>query len=131
MTRYLKPVVAEVSPNLYTAAKTANLSQTELGQVEQMSYAIKKHRELAKLDTDMARKEFDRLGETGKAQLEFLFKDAEYMKPPETAADKIQGVLGGALKIAASPLIVLIKLGGQYNRIIITPYKVVIRNGLL
>ena len=124
MTKYLKPVVAEVSPNLYTAAKTANLSQTQLSQVEQMSYAIKKHRELAKLDTDMARKEFDRLDETGKAQLEFLFKDAEYMKPPETAADKIQGVLGGVLKVAASPLIGLIKLGGQYNRILNTPYKV-------
>jgi hypothetical protein len=77
MTRYLKPVVAEVSPNLYTAAKTANLSQPQLNQVEQMSYAIKKHRDLVKLDADVARKQFDRLDETGRAQLEFLFKDAD------------------------------------------------------
>lgn len=124
MTRYLKPVVAEVSPNLYTAAKTANLSQPQLNQIEQMSYAVKKHRELAKLDVDVARKQFDRLDETGRAQLEFLFKDAEYMQAPDTAADRVKGVLGGVLKIAASPLIGLFKLGGQYNRLLNTPYKV-------
>ena len=124
MTRYLKPVVAEVSPNLYSAAKTANLSQPQLNQVEQMSYAIKKHRDLVKLDVDVARKQFDRLDETGRAQLEFLFKDAEYMQAPDTTSDRVKGVLGGVLKVAASPLIGLFKLGGQYNRLLNTPYKV-------
>lgn len=122
--RYLKPVVAEVSPNLYTAAKTANLEPAQINQVEQMSYAIKKHRELAKMDVTTAKKEFDRLSGKAQEQLKFLFKDAEYMQPAPTAADRVQGVLGGALKIAASPLIGLFKLGGQYNRLINTPYKV-------
>lgn len=122
--QYLKPVVAEVSPNLYTAAKSANLGATEVNQVEQMSYAIKEHRRLQKLDVDEARKSFDRLNTKAQEQLKFLFKDAEYLKPLPTAADRVQGVLGGALKIAASPLIGLFKLGGQYNRLINTPYKV-------
>jgi len=122
--RYLKPVVAEVSPNIYTAARTANLEPAQINQVEQMSYAIKKHRQLAKLDNDMARKEFDRLNGKAQEQLKFLFKDADYLQPMPTAADRVQGVLGGALKVAASPLIGLFKLGGQYNRLINTPYKV-------
>lgn len=122
--RYLKPVVAEVSPNLYTAAKTANLEPAQMNQVEQMSYAIKKHRQLTKLDDTAARKEFDRLNGKAQEQLKFLFKDAEYLQPLPTAADRVQGVLGGALKVAASPLIGLFKLGGQYNRLINTPYKV-------
>lgn len=122
--QYLKPVVAEVSPNLYTAAKQANLNSTELNQVEQMSYAIKEHRRLSKLDGDEARKQFDRLNGKAQEQLKFLFKDADYLAPLPTATDRVQGVLGGALKIAASPLIGLFKLGGQYNRLINTPYKV-------
>ena len=122
--RYLKPVVAEVSPNIYTAARTANLEPAQINQVEQMSYAIKKHRQLAKLDNNMARKEFDRLNGKAQEQLKFLFKDADYLQPMPSAADKVQGVLGGALKVAASPLIGLFKLGGQYNRLINTPYKV-------
>lgn len=122
--QYLKPVVAEVSPNLYTAAKQADLKPAELNQVEQMSYAIKEHRRLAKLDNTEARKQFDRLNSKAQEQLKFLFKDAEYLAPLPTATDRVQGVLGGALKIAASPLIGLFKLGGQYNRLINTPYKV-------
>lgn len=121
---YLKPVVAEVSPNLYSAAKTANLEPAQINQVEQMSYAIKKHRQLAKLDGDTARKEYDRLNSKAQEQLKFLFKDAEYLQPMPNASDRVQGVLGGALKLAASPLIGLFKLGGQYNRLINTPYKV-------
>jgi hypothetical protein len=122
--QYLKPVVAEVSPNLYTAAKSAGLKPNEINQVEQMSYAIKKHRKLAKMEDDKARKEFDRLNGKAQEQLKFLFKDAEYLQPMPTAADRVQGVLGGALKVAASPLIGLFKIGGQYNRLINTPYKV-------
>ena len=121
---YLKPVVAETSPNLYSAAKSANLQPSEINQVNQMSYAIKKHRELVKMDADKAQKEFDRLDSNAQEQLKFLFKDSDYAKDPATAADRVQGFLGGALKVAASPLIGLFKLGGQYNRLINTPYKV-------
>jgi len=124
MPQYIKPVVAEVSPNLYAAAKSAGLNGVEKNQVEQMSYTIKKHRELAKLGTEGARKEFDRLDAGIQDQLKFMFKDAEYMQEPPDATDRVKGVLGTVGKIVASPLIGLFKLGGQYNRLINEPYKV-------
>ena len=43
--RVLKPVVAEVSPNLYSAAMRANLNPSEQSQIEQMSWAVKKNKE--------------------------------------------------------------------------------------
>ncbi len=72
--QYLKPVVAEVSPNLYTAAKSANLGANEVNQVEQMSYAIKEHRRLKKLDDEAARKSFDRLNTKAQEQLKFCLR---------------------------------------------------------
>jgi hypothetical protein len=124
MRLYIKPVVAEVSPNLYAAAQSAGLSGVEKNQVEQMSYTIKKHRELAKLGNDNARREFDRLDPGIQDQLKFMFKDAEYMQEAPDATDRVMGVLGAVGKVVASPLIGLFKLGGQYNRLINQPYKV-------
>jgi hypothetical protein len=124
MAQYIKSVVAEVSPNLYAAAQSAGLTGVEKNQVEQMSYTIKKHRQLAKLGTDGARKEYDRLDPAIQDQLKFMFKDAEYMQEPPDATDRVMGVVKGAIKVAASPLIGLFKLGGQYNRLINQPYKV-------
>jgi hypothetical protein len=121
---YLKPVVAETSANLYTAAKNANLQPNEINQINQMSSAIKKHRELVKMDAGIAQKEFDRLDSKAQDQLKFLFKDTDYSKDPATAADRVKGIFTTGLKIAASPLIGLFKLGGQYNRLVNTPYKV-------
>jgi hypothetical protein len=124
MAQYIKPVVAEVSPNLYAAAQSAGLSGVEKNQVEQMSYTIKKHRQLAKLGTEGARKEYDRLDPAIQDQLKFMFKDAEYMQEPPDATDRFVGVLKTGAKIAASPLIGLFKVAGQYNRLINTPYKI-------
>ena len=115
---YLKPVVAETSPNLYSAARSANLQPDEMNQINQMSYAIKKHRELVKMDATLAQKAFDRLDTKAQDQLKFLFKDTDYSKDPATATDRLTGILTTGLKIAASPLIGLFKLGGQYNRLI-------------
>ena len=121
---YLNPVVAEVSPNLYAAAKTAGLSQQQATQVEQMSYTIKQHRELVKLSPEVARARYDKLDAGAQKQLQFMFKNAEYLKQPPTAGDYIRGALLAPLKIAASPLIALFKVGGAYNQIINEPYKV-------
>ena len=122
--QYLNPVVAKVSPNLYAAAKTANLSQPEATQVEQMSYTIDQHRKLAKLDVNAARAQYDKLDSGVQDQLKFMFKNADYLKAAPTAGDHLKGVFTGALKIAASPLIGLFKLGGEYNKFINEPYKV-------
>ena len=124
MERYVHPVVASVSPNLYAAAKSANLSPTEATQVEQMSYTIQEHRKLSALDESAARKRYDSLDPKIQSQLKFMYKAAPYMEPPADVADKVKGFLGGALKIAASPLIGLFKVAGAYNRIINQPYLV-------
>jgi len=124
MAQYLNKIVAEVSPNLYSAAKSANLTPGEATQVEQMSYTIKQHRALAKLDANAARSTYDKLDPTIQDQLKFMFKTADYLTPPPDAGDKFMGALKGVAKVAASPLIGLFKLGGQYNRLINEPYKV-------
>jgi hypothetical protein len=124
MAQYIKSIVGEVSPNLYAAAQSAGLSGVEKNQVEQMSYTIKKHRQLAKLGTDNARKQYDSLDPNIQDQLKFMFKDAEYMQEAPDAADRVFGAIKTVATIAASPLIGLFKLGGQYNRIINAPYKV-------
>ena len=122
--QYIKPILAEASPNLYNAAKSANLSLQEANQINDMASSIKQHRELSKLDINSARREYDRLDPGVQQQLKFMFKTAEYMQEAPDFSDRVKGVLGGALKVAASPLIGLFKLGGQYNRLINEPYLV-------
>jgi hypothetical protein len=94
MAYFIRPVVAETSPNLYSAAKSANLQPVEINQINQMSYAIKKHRELVKMDANVAQKEFDRLDSNAQEQLKCLFKDSDYAKDPATAADRVKGFIG-------------------------------------
>jgi hypothetical protein len=124
MLRYVNPVVGTVSPNLYAAAKSANLSPTEATQVEQMSYTIKQHRKLVSMDKELARQQYDALDPNVQNQLKFMYKNADYLQPPLDTMDKVKGVLGGALKIAASPLIGLFKVAGAYSRVINEPYLV-------
>lgn len=124
MPTYIDKTVGIVSPNIYVAAKQANLSPIEITQIEQMSYTIKKHRELKKLTPDIARKQYDGLDPMIQDQLKSLFKNEDYLKPLPDASDRFVGVLKGTLTFFASPLIGLFKLGGQYNRLINEPYKV-------
>ena len=123
--QYIDKTVAEVSPNLYAAAKQANLGTNEVTQVEQMSFTMKQNRELAKLPADQARAQYDKLDAGVQAQLKYLFKNAEYLKAAPTAADRVKGAIGDVFKVAASPLIALFKLGGAYNQVINEPYKVI------
>ena len=108
MPQYIKPIVAEVSPNLYLAAKSAGLTGVEKNQVEQMSYTIKKHRELGKLGTDGARKEYNRLDPNIQDQLKFMFKDADYMQEPEDATDRFIRLL---VKLHKVQIYLLLKHG--------------------
>jgi hypothetical protein len=124
MAGYVNPVIGSVSPNLYAAAKTANLTTNEATQVEQMAYTIKQHRKLAGMDVEQARKQYDALDPNIQGQLKFMYKDAEYLKPPVDAMDKVKGIFTGALKVAASPLIGLFKVAGAYSRVINEPYLV-------
>lgn len=123
--QYLNPVVAKVSPNLYAAAKTANMSTSETTQVEQMSYTINEHRRLTQLDPNVAKAQYSKLDPGIQDQLKFMFKNADYMKAGATTGDYIRGALLAPFKVAVSPLVGLFKLGGAYNQIINEPYKVI------
>ena len=122
--RVLKPIVAEVSPNLYSAAMRANLNPTEQNQIEQMSWAVKKNKELSRMDTDAARKAYEALDPNAQEGLKVFFGTAEYMQAPPDFSDRLMGALKFTGKALASPLIGLFKVAGAYNRVINTPYLV-------
>jgi len=122
--RVLKPVVAEASPTLYQAATRANLTPKEQTQVEQMSWAVKKNRELTRMSSNDARAEFESLDPNAQEGLKAFFSDAEYMQQPPDFGDRALGALKFTGKLLASPLIGLFKVAGAYNRVINQPYKV-------
>lgn len=122
--RYVAPVVAEANPNLYSAALRAGLTPGENNQIEQMSWAIKKNRELNRMAPEAARREYDSLDPDIQETLKFFYSNAEYMKEPPDFSDRAVGALKFARNVLASPLIGLFKVAGAYNRILNTPYLV-------
>ena len=74
-TRVLKPIVAEVNPNLYQAATRANMPPEQQTQIEQMSWAVKKNKELAGLSPEIAKMEYERLSPSAQEGLKFFYKD--------------------------------------------------------
>ena len=122
--RVLKPIVAEVSPNLYSAAMRANLNPTEQSQIEQMTWAVKKNKELTRMNDDDARIAFDNLDPNAQEGLKVFFGNADYMQTAPDFSDRLMGALKFTGKAIASPLIGLFKVAGAYNRVINTPYLV-------
>ena len=91
--RVLKPIVAEASPTLYQAATRANLSPREQTQVEQMSWAVKKNKELTQMSSNDARREFELLDPNAQEGLKSFFGDADYMQQPPDFGDRALGAL--------------------------------------
>ena len=120
----LDPVVAEVSPNIYAAAKQANLKAAERLQLEQLSFALKEHRKLGKLSEDKAKNEFRSLGKDQQESLRTLFKDAKYAQEDPSIGDYAKGFGKEVLKTLASPLVELYNVAYKYGRAINTPYLV-------
>ena len=120
----IEPVVAEASPNLYAAAKNANLSPVETTQINQLSYALKEHRRLSKLPVNTAKQQFVKLDKNAQDGLRFLFKNSEYLKEDPSIGDKAFGVIKHVAKGFASPLIEMYNVAAGYGRAINTPYLV-------
>lgn len=118
----LEPSVAEASPNLYAAAKSANLSPAETTQINQLSYSLKEHRRLSKLPADTAKQQFVKLDKDVQDGLKFLFKDATYSQPDPSIADRTFGVVKALAKGFASPLVQMYDLAAGYGRVINQPY---------
>jgi hypothetical protein len=122
MAQTVNYIVAKTSPNLYAAAKQANLSQTQVNQIEQFSFTADKNKKLLRKPLEVARKEFFGLDKEVQEMLRFLYPNAEYAQEAPDTGDKILGFVKGAAKIAASPLIGLYKAAGTYGRLINLPY---------
>jgi len=120
----VNPIVAKTSPNLYAAAKSANLPQDQVSQLEQFSWTVDKNKKLNQQPLDAARKEYSTLDPDVQEKLKYLFPKAEYMVEAPDFGDYAIGALKTGFKIAASPLIGIFKAAGAYNRIINTPYLV-------
>ena len=120
----IAPVVAETSPNLFAAAKSANLNPMQVNQVEQMSYAIDQHKKLLAMDPNSARDAYGKLDPNVQSGLKFLFKDADYLKTAPTAGNEAWGAIKTVGKVLASPIIGIFKIAGAYNKVINTPYLV-------
>ena len=118
----MKTIVAEVLPNIYTAANRANLMPEEQNQIEQMSWTVNKNKQLSQMSKEGARAEYERLSPNVQEGLKQFFGNAEYMKEPPEFSDYFLGGLKTVGKIASSPLIGLFKAAGAYTRAINTPY---------
>ena len=124
MAQTVNFIVAKTSPNLYAAAKQADLSQTQVNQIEQFSWTVDKNKNLSRKPVDVARKEFFALDKEVQDMLRFLYPDADYTKEAPDMGDKVLGVVKGAAKLAASPLIGIYKAAGAYGKVINLPYAV-------
>jgi hypothetical protein len=117
-------IVAKNNPNLYAAAKSANLPQQQVSQLEQFSWTVDKNKKLNLLSDDVARKEYNELDPEIQEKLKYLYPRAAYMQAAPDASDYALGALKTVGKVLASPLIGVFKAAGAYNRIINTPYLV-------
>jgi hypothetical protein len=124
MSQQLNYIVAKTSPNIYAAAKQANLKPDQITQIEQYSWTVDKNKSLSRLKVDDARKEFTTLDTDVQEMIKFLYPNAEYTKEAPDAIDNTLKVGKIALTGLASPLIYGFKALGAWNRIINTPYLV-------
>lgn len=124
MAQQLNYIVAKTSPNIYAAAKQANLKPEQVTQIEQYSWTVDKNKSLSRLKVDDARKEFAGLDPDVQNMLKFLYPNADYTKEAPDALDNTLKVGKIMATTLASPLIGTFKALGAWNRIINTPYLV-------
>lgn len=122
MAYRLNPIVAKASPNLYAAAKAANIPMEQGAQLEQFSWTIEKNKKLNQLRIDDARKEFNNLDPSAQEKLKFLFPESDYQLPEPGASDYVTGAIKTGFNVLKSPLVLLFKAAGVFNRAINTPY---------
>ena len=122
MARIIRPVVGETNPTVYSAAKNANLNPEQQIAVEQLSYTVKKAKQLRAMNVDQARREFDALNEDAQNNLRALYPSAKFLQEDPTVAQKALGILGQGLKSLASPFIATYKVAAEYGKALNTGY---------
>ena len=122
MVYRLNPIVAKASPNLYAAAKSANIPMEQGSQLEQFSWTVEKNKKLNQLSIDEARKQFEGLDPSAQEKLKFLFPESDYQLAEPGAANYVTGAIKTGFNVLKSPLVLLFKAAGVFNRVINTPY---------
>jgi len=120
----LNPVVAEVSPNLYKAAVTANLPPEQQKIIEQMSFTHKKAKDLLKLSEEQARKQFLELDPIVQSNMRYLFPDKKTFEAEQgllgKATQAVSGAVTNVFKGISSPLLVGFAAGDIWGKVVNT-----------
>lgn len=120
----LNPVVAEVSPNLYKAAVTANLPREQQIIIEQMSFAHKKAKDLFKLSEEQARKQFLELDPIVQNNMRYIFPDKKTFEAEQgllgKATQAVSGAVTNVFKGVASPLLLGFAAADTYGKAVNT-----------
>ena len=122
MAYRLNPIVARTSPNLYAAAKSANIPIEQGSQLEQFSWTVDKNKKLNQLPIDIARKEFNGLDLSAQEKLKYLFPQSDYQLEEPGASNYLTGAIKTGFTTLKSPLVLLFKAAGIFNRAINTPF---------
>jgi hypothetical protein len=123
MARRINPIVGEISPNIYNAAKMAGLSDPEQTIMEQWSFTVKNAKRLRTMDAKAAKKEFQSLDEDAQRSIRAIYPNAEFAKDDPTLADRAIGVVGTVTKALASPIISTYQAAVEYGKALNTGYS--------
>ena len=77
-----------ISPNLYNAAKKADLSPTGKNILDNFSIAHQRGVELNQMDVSAAKKSFLQLGKDEQKQIVAIWGEKDYSKPEESIIGK-------------------------------------------
>lgn len=122
MARIIKPVVGETNPAIYSAAKNANLPPQQQIAVEQLSYTVKKAKELRAMNADQAKREFQALTDEAQANIRALYPSAKFLKEDPSLVQRGIGLIGTGVKGILSPIIQTYKAAVEYGKAINTGY---------
>jgi hypothetical protein len=125
MARRINPIVAEINPNIYSAAQVAGLGDAEQNIVEQYAFTVKNAKRLRAMEVSKAKKEFKNLDEDAQKLIAAIYPNAEFAKEDPSLLDRSIGVLGTVAKGLASPIIQTYEASAEYGKAINTGYSAV------
>jgi len=118
----INPVVGEVNPSVYNAAKNANLPPDAQVAVEQLFYTVKKAKELRALKVDDAKREFQALTEEAQTNMKALYPTAKFTQEDPNLLQRGLGIAGKIGKLAFSPIVSTLQVAVAYGKGINTGY---------
>ena len=118
----INPVVGEVNPSVYNAAKNANLPPDAQVAVEQLFYTVKKAKELRALKVDDAKREFQALTEEAQTNMRALYPTAKFTQEDPNLLQRGLGIAGKIGKLAFSPIVSTLQVAVAYGKGINTGY---------